>query len=869
MAETTPMMVQYKALKERFRDTILFFRLGDFYEMFENDAREVSALLDLTLTRRAGVPMCGVPYHAASGYVARLLSAGKKVAVCEQSPVSSGRGLMARDVVEVVTPGTALDENYLPRNTNNYLMALGRVGDRISLAYADLSTSEFAATSFGFDEREEKLKKELSRLEPKEIITQESLYSGDRTMRALLDEREGCLINRYPDWSFSMESCRERLLKQFGVLNLAGFGLKDDSAETAAAGVILDYLADASKKALDHIASLSVYTDSSFMGMDEAAQKSLELVQNQKDGSRRYSLLEVLDQTRTSPGARKLRRRILTPLTDPSAIRLRLSAVDHFYRDQVTLSRLRDILSRAPDLERLASRLALERASAKDLQSIAAALESALAAEELLAGRPDIQGLTAAIRENRDKILKLADLINRAIIDEPAVPITEGNLIRRGFDKDLDRLHDLADNSRSILESYSAEEREKTGISSLKLKYNRIIGYYFEVTKSNLGHVPSHFIRRQSMLGAERFTTDRLAGLESEINEASEKIAETEKNLFLQVRSEAGRDVSLLQAVAEAVSELDVFQSLAFAATVRGYVKPRIVEGTGLRIREGRHPVVEAHLPGGAFVPNDMDLADGRESFVILTGPNMAGKSTYLRQTALIVLMAQMGSFVPAAEAEIGVVDGIFCRVGATDNLARGESTFLVEMNETAHILRAATRRSLLIMDEIGRGTSTRDGLSIAWAVCRYIIDRIGARTLFATHFHELTAFPKEGIINMSMDVLEKDGEVVFLKRVRPGPSDNSYGLHVAKLAGLPAEALEDAERMLSGLDGANLLAAPAPMESAGLKPRSAETQPLLFPAHDIILEEIKKFPLEKSSPLDALNRIAQWKEELESERDP
>jgi len=869
MAETTPMMTQYRALKERFKDTVLFFRLGDFYEMFERDAREVSSLLDLTLTQRNGVPMCGIPYHAAAGYVARLLSAGKKVAVCEQSPSAdsgTGRGLMSRDVVEVITPGTALDESYLPRNSNNYLLAVARVGDRVALAYADLSTSEFSATSFDFGDRVENLKKEFARLEPKEIITQESLFAEDAAVRALLEDREECLINRFPDWSFGLDACRDRLLRQLGVVNLAGFGLQNDSAEIVAAGVILEYLGDAAKKTLDHITSLSVYSEGSFMGMNEATQKSLELVQNQKDGSRRYSLLEVLDQTRTSLGARKLRRWILTPLTDAEEILRRQSAVEFFYREQVTLSRLRDLLARALDLERLSSRLALDRANAKDLLSISATLESALQVEKLLSGRPEVGNLTAQITDRREKYEGLMDLVKRAIPDEPSMLLTEGNLIRRGFDAELDRLHGLADNARAILDAYSAEERKGTGIASLKLKYNRILGYYFEVTKSNLSLVPAHFMRRQSMLGAERYTTERLADLESEINSASERIVDIEKNLFLEVRSALKRDVPLLLSLSDAISELDVFQSLAFAATVRGYTKPRISHGSSLMIREGRHPVVEAHLPGGAFVPNDVEFMEGKEDFIILTGPNMAGKSTFLRQTALIVLMAQIGSFVPATDAEIGLVDSIFCRVGATDNLARGESTFLVEMNETAHILRASTRRSLLIMDEIGRGTSTRDGLSIAWAVSLYIIERIGARTLFATHFHELTAMDHEGVRNMSMDVLEKDGEVVFLKRVRPGPSDNSYGLHVAKLAGLPAEALSTAAKILSDLDG--IRQPPAPSAAAEIPP-SVGIQPLLFPAHDIILQEIARFPVEKTSPLDALNRISKWKDELGSEEKP
>jgi DNA mismatch repair protein MutS len=859
------MMAQYRSMKERFSDTILFFRLGDFYEMFEKDAREVSSILDITLTQRNGVPMCGIPYHSAAGYVARLLAVGKKVAICEQSmPGTNTRGLMSRDVVEVITPGTALDENYLARNANNYLLAVGRSRDSISLAYADLSTAEFAATSFPFSEREQRLKKELHRLDPKEIITQESLFAEDRIVRDLLSDKEGTLVNRYPDWSFDQESCRVRLEKQLGVSNLKGFGLREDSPEIAAAGVLLDYLGDTAKKALAHFSSLSVYTDSSFVGLDEATQKSLELLQNLQDGSRRYTLLEVLDETRTSLGARKLRRWILTPLRDRRVIEKRLDAVEFFYRDQVLLSRLRESLGKVLDLERLASRVALERANAKDLLGIGSTLKSVLAIADLFQGHEPLGTLIAPVSSGRAEIERLAGLLERSIAEDPSVLLTEGNLIKRGYDEELDRLHALKDDARGILEKYLEEERAATGIGSLKLRYNRIIGYYFEVTKSNLSLVPQRFIRRQSLLGGERYTTDRLADLESEINGASERIVDIERSLFLQVRSQVRNEVALLLAISGMISELDVYQSLSFAATIRGYTHPRLSDATHLSIKEGRHPVVEAHLPGGAFVPNSVDLDADERPFVILTGPNMAGKSTFLRQTALIVLMAQIGSFVPASDAEIGIVDSIFCRVGATDNLARGESTFLVEMNETAHILRSATTASLIIMDEIGRGTSTRDGLSIAWAVSMHIIERIRARTLFATHFHELTALVHPKVANLSMDVVERDGDVVFLKRVREGPSDNSYGIHVARLAGLPSETLAAAERILDELNGRRSIGQKASVR--GDRETPASTQPMLFPATDIVLGEIRGFPVEKSTPLEALNRIARWKKELEKE---
>jgi DNA mismatch repair protein MutS len=858
------MMAQYARIKEKFSDSILFYRLGDFYEMFESDAREAASLLDLTLTQRAGVPMCGIPYHAAASYISRLLAAGKKVAICEQA-AQPGKGLMSREVVEVITPGTVLDESYLARNANNYLVTIGRAGDALCLAYADLSTGEFCATAFPFGERQEKLKKELHRLDPREVITQESLLVDDAVTRELLGEREGLLVNRYPDWSFDFDACHARLARHFGVANLKGFGLNQKSPEILAAGVLLEYLGETSKRSLGHVSSLSVYAERSFVDLDEATQRNLELLANLQDGSRKYSLLEVLDQTRTSPGARKLRRWILTPLKERGAIERRLASVEGLYREQVLLARLREALSAVLDLERLTARVAMDRAHAKDLLAIGSTLEAVLALGALLSGArstaapDDIARLAGPLGLREQEMSDLSGLLARAISEEPAIVLTEGNLIRRGYDADLDRLHGLKDSAREVLDGYLAEERSKTGIGSLKLRYNRIIGYYFEVTKSNLSLVPPHFIRRQSLVGGERYTTDRLADLESEINNASEKIVEIEKNLFLGIRAIVKEAVPWLLGVCEAVSELDVFQSLAFAATVHGYARPQVTDDSELSIEEGRHPVVEAHLPGGAFVPNSISCPGDGRFFIIITGPNMAGKSTFLRQVALITLMAQMGSFVPAARAKIGIVDSVFCRVGATDNLARGESTFLVEMNETAHILRSATSRSLIIMDEIGRGTSTRDGLAIAWAVCQYILAKVRARTLFATHFHELTGLTHDRAANLSMDVRDQDGEIVFLKRVKEGPSNNSYGIHVARLAGLPAETLAYAEKMLDELNQGIAVMGPAPQVPHRPPQR-------LFSAEELIAREIMSLSTDRMTPLEALSTLARWKKELAGE---
>ncbi len=881
MAETTPMMAQYRQIKDRYTDSILFFRLGDFYEMFDADAREVSSLLDLTLTRRAGVPMCGIPYHAATSYISRLLTAGKKVAICEQS-TAAGRGLMNRDVVEVITPGTVVDESFLSRGSNNYLLAVGKVGDLMALAYVDVSTGELCATSFPYAAREEMLKRELHRIEPREVITQESLIVDDGVTRDLLGERTGLLVNRYPDWNFDPAACKTRLIRQLGVASLKAFGLAETAAEIVPAGVLLDYLGETSRRALAHITGISVYADRSYVELDEATQRNLELLSNMQDGGRNYTLLSVLDQTRTSPGARKLRRWLLTPLLDRSRIEERLDAVECLYRDQVLLARLRESLGQVLDVERLTARVAMDRAHAKDLLGMRSTLEAVASLARLLEGRSlagqgaaagalgNVQGAFAARAQD---MVAMTSLLSRAICDEPSILLTEGNLIRRGFNEELDRLHNLSENARGVLDGYLAEEREKTGIASLKLRFNKIIGYSFEVTKSNLGHVPPHFIRRQSLAGGERYTTDRLADIESELNDAAERMVELERTLFLGVRDTVKAAVPWLLDICDAVSTLDVSQALAFAATVHGYVRPAVADGTDLSITDGRHPVVEAHLPGGAFVPNSLACSGTGRFFVLLTGPNMAGKSTFLRQVALIVLMAQVGSFVPAAAATVGIVDRIFCRVGATDNLARGESTFLVEMSETAHILRTATGKSLVIMDEIGRGTGTRDGLAIAWAVCLTILTRVCARTLFATHYHELTALGHEKVANFSMDVRDSGGEIVFLKRVRPGPSSNSYGIHVARLAGIPADTLATAEKMLADLerpaaDREGPVASAEPLQGAFAAnavhaPRADDNQPGLFAPEELVLRELAGLHPEAMTPLEALSVLTRWRKEL------
>lgn len=862
MNTTTPMMIQYRRIKQQHKDAVLFFRMGDFYEMFEQDAREVSSLLDITLTKRNNVPMCGIPYHASQSYVARLLKAGKKIAICEQTHVpKTGSGLATREVVEVISPGTVVDENLLERNTNNYLLAVGRFGDKLSLSYIDLSTAEFCATCFDYDDRSSRLKKEMFRLSPREIIIQESLFEQDEQLNRLLHEREDLVINRYPDWYFDIESSTRELELQLGVKSLKGYGLLDNSPEIISAGAILEYVKSASKNLLAHLNDLKVYTETTFVSLDESTQKNLELIHNLQDGSKRYTLLEVLDQCRTSMGTRRLKQWLLSPLTAEKQIEHRLDCVEFFYRNQILLSSVRDQLTTILDLERLSSKIAVGKAHAKDLLSVKSSLLGIQSIYQLLDEYAQMKPYTDtdALKSGLHELTHLEQLLERAIKEEPSVLLNEGNIIKEGYNDELDRLHRIKNNAREILQELLTEEKESTGITSLKLRYNRIIGYFLEVTKSNLSLVPDYFMRRQSLVGSERFTTEKLVESESEINNADEKIIELERQLFIQIRDDTAQKIPLIMDFAHFISEIDVLESFAFAATVHGYTKPTISTQRDLKIVEGRHPVVEANLPAGAFIPNSLQLDSRRGYFVLLTGPNMAGKSTFLRQIALIVLMAQIGSFVPAQESKIGIVDKIFCRVGASDNLARGESTFLVEMNETSNILRSASNRSLILMDEIGRGTGTSDGLSIAWSVLEYILKKIKAKSLFATHYHELASLKNIGILKLTLDVLERKDQVIFLKRVKEGSSSNSYGIHVAQLAGLPDEVIERARRILGQISNRiEVERVPEPVE---------DKQSQLFSQADMLVEEMLGVDVNRLTPLEALQRLAKWQERLRDSR--
>ncbi|MDR2802694.1 MAG: DNA mismatch repair protein MutS [Treponema sp.] len=916
----SPMLAQYRRIKKDHQGDVLFFRLGDFYEMFAEDAKEVSALLNLTLTRRNGLPMCGIPYHAARSYIARLLKCGKKIAVCEQTgEPAKGKTLIEREVIEVISPGTTIDEEFLDRGSANYLAVIFGASDALAFAYIDLSTGEFCAAAFPWEEADSRLRQELERLDIKEIVVQEALLREKTPIARALDERRGIVVNRWADWLFDEGRGAERLHRQFGGAFASELGKFHLPPELTAAGALLSYLDESgSRKAangrIPHIRRLRIYGDEEYMLIDEASSRNLELLRNLRDGDVHFSLLETLDETKTSMGRRLLKHRVAHPLRDISKIEKRLDMVDIFYHDQKNLSILRGILAGMSDFERLSSRIAMNRAHGKDMFSLKNALYSLEKCFTVINETQKNMQFEADEAVSFDEmtfsqLMELKNMLENGICDEPSILLTEGKLIRAGFNAKLDALHELRDNGRALLEAYLEEERQKTGISNLKIRYNRMLGYYFEVAVNQLSKIPSYFIKRQGLVSGERFTTDRLAALESDINGASDKIVELEKTLFLDLREQAKSLLGELSSAAKLIAELDTAQSLARAAAAHVWTRPVVDNMNRLNIIDGRHPVVEANLARGEFIPNNIALdaaatnavatnaavtnavatnavatnavttnavatnavADNKcaPAFALITGPNMAGKSTYLRQAALITIMAQMGSFVPARTAEIGVADRIYCRVGASDNLARGESTFLTEMLETAAILNSATEHSLVIMDEVGRGTGTWDGLSIAQAVSEHLLDTVKCRTLFATHYHELAALRHPRLANRSLLVEESGGEIVFRRRLVEEAAAESYGIHVARLAGIPCEVLQRAEQIMLELKTSEKITETpqtsgkeyvppnsAPAATAGVSFRQGGENP--------VLGELAKLDINTTNPLEALTIICRWKTMLE-----
>lgn len=855
MAEISPLMEQYGIIKKQHLKEVLFFRVGDFYEMFNEDAIEVSRLLNLTLTHRGDDPMCGVPYHAAKVYIARLLRLGKRIAICEQvTPPSKGKGLTERKVVEVISPGNTLEQEYLDQGANNFLGSLCYVKDYVAFSYIDISTGEFYAVKWKKNQTTQEMAKELGRSTPKELILSMSMQK-DEDVNFVLNQFPNLTVDYEQDWYFSKENAYKMLLKQFGTTSLHSFSLTEDSPEIVPAGFLLEYLTKTiatqnQDKIFPQVTELKTFSDREYVTIDDSSRRNLEITWNLKDGSTQYTLLETLQNTQTSMGSRLLRNRLMYPLTNVEKIRNRQNRILTFTNNKPVLDEVREILSKVLDIERLASRIAMERAHAKDLQALRQSLESVVNVRKLVEQVGLIEGIELETAQ------KIIFDIKSAILEDPSTSFTEGRLIKEGYSAELDKVRELQNNFNEILDDYLQEEKDKTGIPNLKIKYTSAIGYYIEVTKGKIPDVPTHFILKRTLVNCDRYTTSRLDELERELLSASETIIELERNLFMEFRGRLISNIKYLLEIAAETAEIDVTTSLAFSALKNNWICPEIDDSGILDIENGRHPVVEYHLESGDFVPNNSFLSD--KKFALVTGPNMAGKSTYLRQNALIVLLAQIGSFVPASKAHIGVVDKIFCRVGASDNLARGESTFLVEMSETALILRSATEKSLVIMDEVGRGTSTEDGLSIAWAVSEYLLNVIKAKTFFATHYHELTRLVHPSLQLLCLDVLEQSGQVVFLKRIKEGATTNSYGIHVAKLAGIPDSVIKRAENVLATLQK------DTPVTIENEKPEKPKlTMPSLFSEEELVLEEILSVNPDDMTPFQALQAIAKWKSRL------
>ena len=858
---TTPARRQYLRIKKEHQGEILLFRMGDFFETFDDDARIVSRELEIALTSREmgrgqRIPLAGIPYHALDNYLARLVKKGYKVAICEQtSDPATSRGLVDREVVRVVTPGTVFEDSLLQQKANNYLASVVVEGDEGGLAYVDISTGEFATTQLALPQ----MAVEIARLAPSELLVQEE---GEG---ALPTEIEATVTSVGPDL-FDLDWSREELLEQFGVSSLEAYGCDRLPLAVRASGAIVGYLSKNQGAALRQITSLRTYSTDSFMVLDPQTRRNLELFQGGRWGESNASLLSVLDRTKTAMGGRLLRVWLGQPLLDLADLTLRQEAVVWFHRSVLRRELIASALESVSDVERLIGRVRIFAAAPRDLVGLAASLEAMPRLKQILLEDDDseqVRWLAADLSDTGDVV----HLIRSAIRDDPPATASDGNVIREGFSSDLDSLRDSARGAQSYIAGLEQKERARTGIKSLKVGYNRVFGYYIEVSRANLSLVPEEYVRRQTLVGGERYITPEMKEYESQVLSAQERINELEASLFRQVCGQVAESASRVMAAARFVAHVDVFGSLAEVASRNGYVRPLLDEGDTIQIKAGRHPVVERMLPSASFVPNDTYLSSGDEQVVILTGPNMSGKSTYIRQGAVIVLMAQVGSFVPAESASIGLVDRIFTRVGLQDDLSLGQSTFMVEMLETASILNHATRRSLIILDEIGRGTSTYDGLAIARAVAEYIHNhpRLGCKTLFATHYHELTrladSLPR--VRNHKVAVSEERDEVVFLRRIVPGGADKSYGVHVARLAGLPGSVVSRAWEVLRELEnGSRGVPLGGVVRRRGEPPRE---QLSLFQEVPAAMEELAQLDVASMTPLEAINKLYELQEKSRS----
>ena len=877
MAELTPMMQQYMETKAQYKDCILFYRLGDFYEMFFDDALTVTKELDITLTGKScgleeRAPMCGVPYHSVEGYLNRLVQKGYKVAICEQvEDPKFAKGIVKREVVRIVTPGTNLNMQALDETKNNYIMCIVYIDDNFGMATCDVTTGDYFVTEL---DSSRKLLDEIAKFAPSEIICNESLFVSGIDLDDLKN-RLGIAVYALDNWYFDDAMCEKALKEHFKVASLEGLGLSDYNCGMIGAGALLQYLYETQKNSLAHLSHINCYTTGKYMLLDSSSRRNLELCETLREKQKRGSLLWVLDKTKTAMGARMLRSFVEQPLIDKEEILKRLDAVAELKDNAICREEIREYLTPIYDLERLISKVTYQSANPRDLIAFRSSLEM-LPHIKCILGDMETP-LLKELYDNLDSLEELCALIRCSIQEEPPLAMKEGGIIKEGYNETVDQLRNAKVEGKTWLAELEAEEREKTGIKNLKIKYNKVFGYYLEVTNSYKDMVPDYYSRKQTLANAERYIIPRLKELEDMILGAEDKLYALEYELFCEVRERIAAELLRIQKTAKAIAQIDVLSSLALVAERNNYVRPNINEKGVIDIKNGRHPVVEKMIPNDMFIANDTYLDDKKNRVSIITGPNMAGKSTYMRQTALIVLLAQIGSFVPAESANIGIVDRIFTRVGASDDLASGQSTFMVEMTEVANILRNATNKSLLILDEIGRGTSTFDGLSIAWAVVEHISNKkiLGAKTLFATHYHELTELEGkiDSVNNYCIAVKEQGDDIVFLRKIVKGGADKSYGIQVAKLAGVPETVISRAKEIVKELVDVDITnrirdISVQTSETSKKVKRYDEVdlaQMSLFDTvkDDDVLEELKQIDVSNLTPMDALNTIYRLQNKL------
>lgn len=878
MAEFSPMMQHYLKTKEEYSDCILFYRLGDFYEMFFDDAITVSRELEITLTgkdcgQEERAPMAGIPFHAAEGYIARLISKGYKVAICEQmEDPKEAKGIVKREVIRVVTPGTVIESNLLEEKKNNYIMSIYKSGIYYGLGICDVSTGDFYATQICENNNFSKLLDEISRYSPSEIIVNKMMFETKSEL-SKIQERFKVYVSLEKEDNFNNET--ELLLKMYNVINDGNDNNKKiESTEkmqsidsknlmVPAINSLITYLTETQKTSLEHINTIKIYNITQYMSLDINARRNLELTEKMRDKSKKGTLLWVLDKTSTSMGGRLLRRWINDPLIDVKEINKRLDSVKELKNSIILKGDIVESLKKVYDIERLAGKIAYGNANGRDLISLKNSVKQLPDVKEILSKTES--GLLKELYEELDTLQDVYELIEKSIVEEPPISVKEGGIIKLGYDPEIDQLKKATTEGKTWIVQLEAKEREETGIKGLKVGFNKVFGYFIEVTKSNLGMVPDRYIRKQTLTNAERYVTEELKNLENQILGAEEKVVNLEYKAFTDIRDAIEKQIQRIQKTSNIVATLDVITSFATVAEDMNYVKP-VVDNEGIiDIKDGRHPVIEKMSQAGEFVPNDTYLDKSNNRLAIITGPNMAGKSTYMRQVALITLMAQIGSYVPASEARIGVVDKIFTRVGASDDLSMGQSTFMVEMMEVATILKEATSNSLVILDEIGRGTSTYDGLSIAWAVAEHIADKslCGAKTLFATHYHELTELEEkvEGVKNYSIAVKEKGEDIIFLRKIVKGGTDESYGVHVARLAGVPQNVTRKANEILKSLERRNILNNKA-IEKENKKVVAGQVDMFNFKLAEVA-SEFDKIDINQLTPIDALNTIVKMKEKL------